>query len=247
MGAAQPEPLPSLRMRVLELRRYPIKSIGGERLDVAELNEFGIVGDRGWGLVDEETGNVLTARRAPTLLMATCAIVDGTPVTTTVEGDVLRTSADYSDWLGQPVRLERAGDTGDTYENPMDFENDADWTSWQGPAGAWHDSGRSRVSIVSTASLRDWDGRRFRSNVLVDSSDEDNLIGERITIGTATLNVTKGIDRCVMVTRPQPGLDRDLSVLTTILRADVTTLSVGATVEVAGAVRVGDEVIAVPA
>ena len=45
MGAAQPEPLPSLRMRVLELWRYPIKSIGGERLDVAELNEFGIVGE----------------------------------------------------------------------------------------------------------------------------------------------------------------------------------------------------------
>ena len=79
-----------------------------------------------------------------------------------------------------------------------------------------------------------------------DSAGEDDLIGERVTIGTATLNVTKGIDRCVMVTRPQPGLDRDLSVLTTILRADVTTLSVGATVEAAGAVRVGDEVIAVP-
>ena len=82
--------------------------------------------------------------------------------------------------------------------------------------------------------------------MLVDSPGEDDLIGERVTIGTATLNVTKGIDRCVMVTRPQPGLDCDLSVLTTILRADVTTLSVGATVEAAGAVRVGDEVIAVP-
>ena len=246
MGAAQPEPLPSLRMRILELWRYPIKSIGGERLDVAELNEFGIVGDRGWGLVDEETGNVLTARRAPTLLMATCAIVDGTPVTTTVEGDVLRTSADYSNWLGRPVRLERAGDTGGTYENPMDFENDADWISWQGPAGAWHDSEHARISIVSTASLRDWDGRRFRSNVIVDGSGEDDLIGERVTLGDATLNITKGIDRCVMVTRPQPGLKRDLSVLTTILKADITTLSVGGNVEVAGAVRVGDEVVTVP-
>ena len=45
--------------------------------------------------------------------------------------------------------------------------------------------------------------------MLVDSPGEDDLIGERATIGTATLNVTKGIDRCVMVTRPQPGLDRD--------------------------------------
>ena len=72
------------------------------------------------------------------------------------------------------------------------------------------------------------------------------LVRRPTTIGAATLKVTKGIDRCVMVTRPQPGLNRDLSVLRTLLRADVTTLSVGATVEVAGAVRVGDEVIVVP-
>jgi uncharacterized protein YcbX len=82
--------------------------------------------------------------------------------------------------------------------------------------------------------------------VIVDGSGEDDLIGERVTLGDATLNITKGIDRCVMVTRPQPGLERDLSVLTTILKADITTLSVGATVEVAGAVRVGDEVVTVP-
>mgnify|MGYP004215744377 CR=1 FL=1 len=35
MRAWHPEPLPSRGMRVLELWRYPIKSIGGERLDVA--------------------------------------------------------------------------------------------------------------------------------------------------------------------------------------------------------------------
>ncbi|MEO0492910.1 MAG: MOSC N-terminal beta barrel domain-containing protein [Actinomycetota bacterium] len=234
-------------MRVLELWRYPIKSIGGERLDATEITDLGIVGDRGWGLVDESTGNVLTARRAPALLMATCALVDGEPVTTTVEGEVLRTSADYSDWLEKPVRLERAGDTGGTYENPMDVDNDADWMSWQGPAGAWHDSGRARVSLVSTASLGDWDFRRFRANVLVDEAGEDDLVGGQITVGAATLAVHKGIDRCVMVTRPQPGLERDLSVLKTILKADVTTLCIGATVDVAGMVEVGDEVAAVTA
>lgn len=232
-------------MQVLELWRYPIKSIGGERLDAAEITDLGIVGDRGWGLADEATGMVLTARRAPKLLMATCRLVDGEPVTTTEDGDELRTSADYSDWLGTPVRLERAGDTGGTYENPMDVDNDADWISWQGPAGAWHDSGRARVSIVSQASLRDWDFRRFRANVLVDGEGEDDLVGGRVRIGEAELDVLKGIDRCVMVTRPQPGLERDLSVLKTILKSDVTTLSVGAIVTTPGAARVGDEIVAV--
>ena len=229
-------------MRVLELWRYPIKSIGGERLDRADIGEHGIVGDRGWGLVDEATGNVLTARREPQLLMATCRIVDGAPVTTTDDGRELRTSADYTEWLGRPVRLDAAGDEGGTYENPMDVVNDADWVSWQGPGGAWHDSGRARVSILSAGSLGDWDWRRFRANVLVDGDDENALIGSSITIGSAGLDVVKGIERCVMVTRPQPGLERDLDVLKTVNRDHSGVLSVGATVNRAGTIDVGDDV-----
>ena len=229
-------------MRVLELWRYPIKSVGGERLDRADITETGIAGDRGWGLVDEATGNVLTARREPTLLMATCRIVDGEPVTTTVDGREVRTSAEYSDWLGKPVRLEAAGDDGGTYENPMDVENDADWVSWQGPGGAWHDSGRARVSILSAGSLGDWDWRRFRANVLVDGDGENELIGSSITVGSTGLDVIKGIERCVMVTRPQPGIDRDLDVLKTINRERGAVLSVGATVNRTGAIAVGDEI-----
>ena len=229
-------------MPVLELWRYPIKSVGGERLDRADITETGIAGDRGWGLVDEATGNVLTARREPTLLMATCRIVDGEPVTTTVDGREVRTSAEYSDWLGKPVRLEAAGDDGGTYENPMDVENDADWVSWQGPGGAWHDSGRARVSILSAGSLGDWDWRRFRANVLVDGDGENELIGSSITVGSTGLDVIKGIERCVMVTRPQPGIDRDLDVLKTINRERGAVLSVGATVNRTGAIAVGDEI-----
>lgn len=231
-------------MRVLEIWRYPIKSVGGEKLDAAEVTDLGIAGDRGWGLVDEATGMVLTGRRAPELLMATCRLVDGAPVTTTADGRELHTSADHSDWLGKPVRLERAGDEGGTYENPMDVENDADWISWQGPEGAWHDSGRARVSLVSTASLGDWDFRRFRANVLVDESGEDDFVGGRITVGDTVLNVTKGIDRCVMVTRPQPGLERDLDVFKTIIKRDRTTLCIGATVEQGGTITARDQVSA---
>lgn len=231
-------------MRLLEIWRYPIKSIGGEKLDAAAVTELGVEGDRGWGLVDESTGLVLTGRRVPQLLMATCRLVDGEPVTTTDEGRELRSSDDYSSWLGTAVRLERAGDEGGTYENPMDVENDTDWISWQGPAGAWHDSGRARVYLVSTASLGEWDVRRFRANLLVDEAGEDDFVGGSIRIGGATLTVTKGIDRCVMVTRPQPGIERDLEVFRSINRRDRATLSVGATVDRAGTITVGDQVIA---
>ena len=231
-------------MRVLELWRYPIKSVGGEQLDRAEVTDLGIAGDRGWGLVDEPTGNVLTARREPRLLMATCRVVDGEPITTTDDGRELTTSADYSEWLDRPVRLEAAGADGGTYENPMDVENDADWVSWQGPGGAWHDSGRARLSIVTASTLGDWDLRRFRVNVVVDGEGENDLIGGTITIGSTGLDVIKGIERCVMVTRPQPGLDRDLEVLKTINRERDGVLSVGATVNQIGTIAVGDELLA---
>ncbi|MEZ5166078.1 MAG: MOSC N-terminal beta barrel domain-containing protein [Acidimicrobiales bacterium] len=62
-----------------QLWRYPVKSIGGEQLDRAEITEAGIRHDRGWGLVDDPTGTVLTARREPRLLLATASIIDDAP------------------------------------------------------------------------------------------------------------------------------------------------------------------------
>ena len=69
---------------------------------------------------------------------------------------------------------------------------------WQGPAEAWHDSTKARISLVSTGSLGGWDFRRFRSNLLVDGDGEDALIGSRIRVGGATATVMNGIDRCII-------------------------------------------------
>ena len=49
--------------RVLELWRYPVKSMQGERLTETSIGVTGVIGDRGWALVDNETGLALTARR----------------------------------------------------------------------------------------------------------------------------------------------------------------------------------------
>jgi uncharacterized protein YcbX len=135
-----------------------------------------------------------------------------------------------------------AGAEGGIYENPLDFENDADWVSWQGPGEAWHDSARSRVSLVSRSSLGDWDVRRFRTNLVVDGAGEDELAGTDITIGSCRLAVTKPISRCVIITRPQPDLDRDLDVLRTVNAERNSTLSIGAVVSRPGTICIGDEV-----
>ena len=56
--------------RVTQLWRYPVKSVAGVSSSTAQIGELGIVGDRTHGLVDLDTGLVLTARRVPELLFA---------------------------------------------------------------------------------------------------------------------------------------------------------------------------------
>lgn len=48
---------------VADLRRYPVKSMLGEGLGVAVLDERGLAGDRAFALVDDETGKVVSVKR----------------------------------------------------------------------------------------------------------------------------------------------------------------------------------------
>ena len=88
-----------------------------------------------------------------------------------------------------------------------------------------------------------WDTRRFRINLLTDGGGEDGLVGHRVRIGSAELDVVKLIDRCVMVTRPQfGGIERDLDVLRTIHRERDGNLGIALVVRAPGRVAVGDAV-----
>ena len=236
-------------LTVAEIWRFPVKSIGGEQVSMATVTELGIIGDRGWGIFDIDTGTVLTARRAPDLLFANASlegddVAIALPDGSTVRGRDEDCNAQLSSWLGRAVELRAAGDEGGTYEVPLDFENDENWVSWQGPGGAWHDSTRSRVSLVSRATLGEWDQRRFRTNVILDGAGEDDLVGTSVQIGDTVLDVTKRIDRCVIVTRPQPGLERDLDVLRTINGERETCLAIGALVSTEGTIHMGDTITA---
>jgi hypothetical protein len=230
-------------MRVLQLWRYPVKSLGGERMASCDVNPTGLEGDRRWGIVDLETDRVLTARREPRLLFAAARLLNSEEVRIVLpSGEEASSDGDLCKWLGRKVELRRAGVTGGVYENPLDFEKESDWVSWQGPPDAWHDMKRARLSLVSTATIGTWDVRRFRPNVLLDGSGEDEFVGSQVRLGTALLDITKQIDRCVMVARPQPGIDADLDILRTINRDRGTYLAVGALVRDPGFVREGDSI-----
>ena len=54
--------------RVLELWRFPVKSLGGERITRSTLGPLGVPGDRGWALRDETAGEIRGAKKLPALL-----------------------------------------------------------------------------------------------------------------------------------------------------------------------------------
>jgi uncharacterized protein YcbX len=238
-------------VRVVELWRYPVKSLQGESLERCRVTADGLEGDRAWALYDPATGYGLTARRIPELLFASARLqADGSVAVLGPDGEPLGSAEDVGEWLGRPVELRAAGDeaAGDRlYENVVDpAREDGAWESFRGASGAFHDSGEVRVSLVSTASLDGWDRRRFRANVVFEGASEDLLFGSRLTLGSAELDVGKRISRCVMVNSAQPGgIESDSGVLREIARERGNLLAVGATVVRPGEIAVGDELMPV--
>jgi uncharacterized protein YcbX len=233
-------------MRVLELWRYPVKSLQGERLDAARVGAGGIEGDRQWALFDVATGLGLTARREPDLLFAAARLRgDGAVEIALPDGTLTADDAVLSDWLGRQVTLRSAAEVTDRrrYESPDDdLDERSGWHDWEGAAGgAFHDIANGRLSLISTGTLGDWDRRRFRSNVVLDGAGESRLVGATVRLGSAMVDVVEPIPRCVMVTRPQGGgIGRDTSVLKTIHRVHGGNLAMAALIREPGTVRTGD-------
>src|SRR4029077_7248192 len=51
---------------VVSLWLYPVKAMMGEELNASEVTEYGLVGDRGYALVDSSNGKVASAKNPRT-------------------------------------------------------------------------------------------------------------------------------------------------------------------------------------
>lgn len=63
-------------VRLTGITRYPVKSCRGEAVDAADVQPWGLDGDRRWMLVDE-SGTTLTGRQAPRLVLVVPRFTDG--------------------------------------------------------------------------------------------------------------------------------------------------------------------------
>lgn len=246
---------------VAELWRHPVKSMQGERLTQATVLETGVTHDRTWAIKDEQDGKILTGRRTPALLDAAARVgEDGVPLITLPDGTEVAgvspcTDEALSSWLGQPVRLvsssQEAARQIEMYEDATDDTSAvADWTM---PTTTFVDV--EPLLLVTTASLRmgkqlhpqgQWAARRFRPNVVIDTEGtdwvEDRWREREIRLGKVLLRGSIPCLRCSMVTRSQPGLDRDIDVFKTLAKSHGTQFGLWASVLRPGTIEAGDSV-----
>ncbi len=240
--------------RVVKLWRYPVKSMAGEPLTAADVGLGGIPGDRAWAVVDRGSGKVLSAKAEPRLLEGTARLAGGSDVVVNLPGLGELSGDDpgihdlLTAWLDREVQLERPV--------PGRRATIAGEDDFQAPAGSFFDSS-SALHLVTEASLAaaaglhpagDWDIRRFRPNLLlaVDGQGyvEEDWIGGDLQLGAAVARVRKPTGRCVLITRPQPGLPQDKQLLRVLATQRSNNFGVYADPVRAGRIALGDSISA---
>jgi uncharacterized protein YcbX len=250
--------------RVGALWRYPVKSMQGEQVHEAAVSPDGLEGDRQYAVCDAATGRLLSAKSVADLLLASARFENGEVLVTLPDGLEVaaagddRTDAALSAWLGREVRLQERATVGSTsYEMTFDPPND-DAELVQIPTPPHRLFDLATLHLLSTTSLErlehlapghQWDVRRFRPNLLVDSAEaeaegfvDEEWVGRRLVVGSATLEVQLKTVRCAMPLREQPGLARDVGIYKALDETCANHLGVYVEVQSAGRVAVGDAV-----
>ncbi|RNL64908.1 MOSC domain-containing protein [Nocardioides marmoriginsengisoli] len=279
---------------VAELWRYPVKSMGGERIESSVVDERALHGDRMWAVRDLELNAVTTARRIPALLGCTARFVeepapgigpgdvadvvvtfpDGTRIAST---DREALDARLSDLAGKRVALVPLPPLHDkaAYRGVLASKKDirqqfgiadgealpdlsmfpvrklAELSIYATPIGIFADA--YPVHLVTTASLRtmaahggDFDVRRFRPNIVVDTGldglAEQDWIGGTLHAGEVSARIEIPTVRCTVPLREQAGVPADPAVMRAVSRYGDRCLGVYADIATTGTLRVGDAV-----
>ena len=236
---------------VAALFRYPVKSMSGERLDVAALGWHGLEGDRRLAFRrTEDRGGFpwLTAGKLPELLLFAPqrrSPVDGEGLPThvrTPEGDELEV-------FGQ----ELAAEVGRRHRSPVEMTHLKH--------GIFDEA---HVSVIASATVEEIgrlaaqasDVRRFRPNILMASLrslpfEEDEWVGGVLSFGEGneapTIAITMRDERCSMVNFDPDAARADPEVLRAVVQERDNKAGVYGTVTRCGRLAVGQPVLFEPA
>ncbi len=106
-----------MSIELVDLFRYPVKSMQGEQLSRSHIGVSGLPGDRAWAVRDEERGGIRGAKRFPELMACAARYPDepapdgvSPAIITLPDGKTLKTSDEdiahhLSETVGSPVTL----------------------------------------------------------------------------------------------------------------------------------------------
>ena len=225
-----------MSLTVLTIYRYPVKSMGGEALEAADVDQRGLAGDR-WFAVEDGDGRFASGKdtrrfRRRDRVFDHYVTTDPTGVTVTGPDGTWQVGdpaldASLSAAMGAPVRV--------TGESDVPHQD----------AGA--------VSLVGTATLRwcaerwgiDADARRLRPNIVFESTEpfvEESWVGHAIRVGGATFRVVERVERCRMIDVAQVGVRAEGPWLKPLAAEREMCAAVYADVVAPGRVAVGDTI-----
>jgi uncharacterized protein YcbX len=233
-------------MTVQTIWRYPVKSMGGEKLVEARVERSGLAGDRAYALVDEAEGRIASAklpRKWGAMITAEARYVhppidDQIPVVRIRLPDGTHIMSDsptihdvLSKFVGRGVRITSTRPKAISVErlDPLaEGEVIADIGELM-PEGRFADY--APLHLITTSTLRelrrlnpqaDFDERRFRPNLVIDIAEsrgfaEQDWIGKTLAIGDMQVRVSDPTPRCSVPTLAQSGLAKDRSIVSTLV------------------------------
>ncbi|WP_411037698.1 FAD-dependent oxidoreductase [Shinella sp. BYT-45] len=209
--------------KVEALWRYPVSSVCGERLPRTRFTKAGPVGDRVFGLFDDETHEIVYPSRqrhwnaAPML----SARLD--------DADTLSLSLDGTEWLRADDPQLKAG-LASLFGRPVSVRRYGTDLAGRRAEPRYAHSPIHLLSRQSIDALKRLlpgsviDERRFRPNIVVDfeavagdATPEQRLLGKAFRIGSLRLKGTMECGRCSFTTLQQLGLPEDRAVLRTLI------------------------------
>lgn len=229
-----------MSLRVVELWRYPVKSMLGERRQSLHVEMRGVEGDRLFAIRDEQgklgSGkHTRLFRKIDGLFGFLATGRDGVPLIRFPDGREI--SADtpsihqaLSDALGLAVTLAREAEVPHFDSAPIHLVTTASL--------AWLRSALPQAGV---------DARRFRPNLVIEVPDADAIeqgwIGKRLRVGEVELHVCDTTERCGMTAFAQGELPKAPEVLRHITRHAELKFGVYARVLAAGRICIGDPVV----
>lgn len=242
--------------RISAIFRYPVKSMAGERLDVARLGWHGIEGDRRLAfrrLNDKSEVPWLTASKLPQLLLYKPLRLDSNA--NSKNGELLPTHVRTPDGKEYELRSdELRKDISSRFGSDVELMNLKH--------GIFDEATISVISIDTVQAIERESGRgeglcdlrRFRPNVVIETNnaepfapfEDDRWVGHTLMFGEASSGAAVKAyirdERCVMVNLDPDTAEKDSEVMKAVVRLNQNYAGVYGTVVRAGELRVGQVV-----